>query len=692
MNYFYMFIFFFVLAAIFTLFLSSSSKIEKQKLYFDKIKTMEQVVGLFPKTQQEIENIVNKAIERCLADLNKIYEISGEDRNFENTAKILDLALGRFSIVLRILYVLTYVSPDKQIRDSAQQGVIKLKNFLIDNYSQNKKIYNALLEVQKNCVDQLNECERYFLNETIKELKKGGLEKEEFIRNQIKDLQKELSILELQFLQNISQDNRQIKVKPNELTGIDQDFINQLSKTEDGLVILGIDYPTVFKILQECSNCEVRKALWKEFNSRGYPANEKVLKKVISLRDKIAKLLDYESYAELDISDQMAVSVNKVEEFLNNLISKCSKKAECEIELLKKDLPQGVELENGKLKPWDIKFALEYHKKKYLSLDEKLVSEYFPLDYTLSKLFEIYEKFFGLKFEFKNVKGLWHPDVKVAAVYKDEKFLGTLLLDLFPRDNKYSHACQIAIVPTIKTKELDFFPSVVLVIANFPRPSSDNPSLLKRKDVITFFHECGHAIHSLLGSTQLMSHSGTSVKGDFVEMPSQMLENWMWDSEILKMVSSHYKTNKPLEDDLIKKIQVLKNYCIGLDKLGQIFYALVSLNYFKNGDEKDVRDIWRQLYCKLVQYVSFDDANVGYCSFNHLMGYGPKYYGYLWSEVFAADLFEKIKEHGLLNNEIGEEYIKNVISKGGSCDPYELIKNFLGREPSSNAFFKDLDL
>jgi thimet oligopeptidase len=267
-----------------------------------------------------------------------------------------------------------------------------------------------------------------------------------------------------------------------------------------------------------------------------------------------------------------------------------------------------------------------------------------------------------------------------------------VMLDLFPRPFKYTHAAELTVVPSIQTTQGTFYPSVIFVVANFPPAEGDKPVLLKRDNVITFFHEFGHAIHALLGATELAAFSGTRTKQDFVEMPSQMLEEWVWDPEILKMISSHYITHDPLPDDMIAKIQKIKNFASGDDTLKQLYYAQVSLEYFSPGAEKNVNDIWKKYHERFRSDLVFDPSNQGYCSFGHLMGYGSKYYGYMWSKVFALDLFSAIKSHGLLDRATGERYTNDVIGRGGSSDPAGLIKKFLGRNPSSDAFFKDLGL
>ncbi|MCX5922700.1 MAG: M3 family metallopeptidase, partial [Candidatus Dependentiae bacterium] len=362
---------------------------------------------------------------------------------------------------------------------------------------------------------------------------------------------------------------------------------------------------------------------------------------------------------------------------------------------LASDLPAGVTLTaDGKMLPWDAAYATNYYKKKHFNIDETEIANYFPMEKTIKGLLDIYEQFFGLRFNEASIPHVWHEGVRLLEVYDaaSDKLLGYFLLDLYPRDNKYSHACHVSIVPSIYGANNELLPALSLVIANFPQSTATKPSLLKRKDVTTFFHEFGHALHALLGRTQIASLSGTSVKRDFVEMPSQMLEEWLWDSAILKQVSGHYQTGAPLPDDLIERILALKNFNPARFVQTQLFYASLSLDYFKEGAQKDTFQIYKDLSTKILKHSAFSDEKHMYAAFGHLTGYGAKYYGYLWSKVFALDLFAEIKKHGLLNPEIGKKYVHDVIGRGGSDEPMVLLEAFLGREPNQEAFLKDLGL
>jgi thimet oligopeptidase len=264
---------------------------------------------------------------------------------------------------------------------------------------------------------------------------------------------------------------------------------------------------------------------------------------------------------------------------------------------------------------------------------------------------------------------------------------------LYPRENKYGHAAHAGVIHSIKQfYGQDNPPSVSFVVANFPKPTVDKPSLLKFDDVSTFFHEFGHAMHAMLGRTNIASFSGTNTKLDFVELPSQILEEWLYNKEILEKVSGHYQTGESLPDTIIDTLIKLKTFSSGAMIQGQIYYARIALAYYAQGADKDVYKIAQNLANTMTKNTIVDSENHFYASFSHLTGYGARYYGYLWSKVFALDIFEQIEKEGLLNAQVGQRYINEVIGKGGSIDPNKLLKNFLGREPNDKAFFKSLGL
>jgi thimet oligopeptidase len=664
-----------------------------------QISSVEDVVALFPTTVAQINTRIDVALQAAQKELVALIAIPDNQRTFANTALALDriVSLSDLAIASRAIGALEHVSPDQAVREAAHNAVMKVNDFLVEHISNNVALYKAFKAyVDGNAAqEKLTDNERYYLSETMKDFERAGLNLPQDKRDQVTALKKELAKLEQDFSANIAKDNRTICVPREELRGLDQDFIDSLKRTDDGLYILGVDYPTYFNVMENCSVQETRKQLSIAFENRAYPVNAAVLQSIITKRHELAQLLGFQNYAQLNLDNAMAGTPERVREFLHEVQARVNLKEKQEFEQLRKDLPEGISVTaHGKMLPWDMRYTKTYYKKKHFNIDERAIAEYFPMEKTVQGLLDIYRKFFSIDFKEVPVSGLWHSDVKLIKVVTADTgaTLGYLLLDLHPRDNKFSHACEIGVIPAVAQGQGTQWPVVAIVLANFPASTPTKPSLLKRDDVNTFFHEFGHALHEILGRTTLGSQAGTATKRDFVELPSQMLEEWLWDAAMLKKVSSHYKTGEPLPDELIAQILKLKNFDTGSMLQRQLLFAFYSLDLFSKGAAVDPFALYGQEFKDIIKHIEYEPAMHMAASFGHLTEYAAQYYGYLWSKVFALDLFGEIKKHGLLNPEIGKRYTQEVIGKGGSQDPNELLVNFLGRQPNSDAFFKDLGL
>ncbi len=653
----------------------------------------EDIENLFAHSKEEVEKQFQDATTQLKDDIAALIAIDDAERTFDNTFAELDRALERFNIVYTSIYALSIVTPDEAVRTAAQMIVPKFAELYIDLITLNMDLYTALEAYTKRLEKEILAKEQnYFIEETMRGFKRSGLLLPKKEQDRLRELKKEQAQLSVDFEKNIAAADETITVDKEGLKGLEDSFIECLKKTEEGGYSIPTDYAHYYKVMEQSEVADTRKRLYRAFNRRGYPENDPILRKILALSDEMAKLLGYESSAAYTLEEEMAKAPAKVSAFLEDIRIRAWEKAKQETALMMKEVPEGVEVVDNKFYPWDSTFVFNRYKQKHFKVDEAQVAEYFPLDYTLPALLGIYKDFFGLQFNKLKDATFWHVEVQAYAVYQGETYRGMILLDLFPRPFKYSHAGHISIVPAVKDSRGKILPSVALVMANFPRAHGDRPSLLKRSEVTTFFHEFGHALHALLGATELASFSGTSVKHDFVEMPSQMLEEWLWDPTILKRISSHYQTKESLPDEIITNIIGLKQFGKADSVVRQGYLAALSLACYQPGADKDPYVIMNELANKLTQGQHVDPESRFYASFGHLTGYGPRYYGYLWSKVFALDLFSAIKPHGLTNKEIGTKYADLVLSKGGSKEPEELLEEFLGRKPSSDAFFNDIGI
>lgn len=670
-----------------------TSKEDFMRLLDGNIQDIHDVLKLFPldaDIDQAVADVSNRlalTLEMAKEEIAAIIAIKPEERTFANTVQAYDKVANKYAIAGKTLRNMELVHPSKALRDACHEAYIELSSQRLDIFL-SVDIYNAFKAYVENHKESLSKEEAYFLQDVMQGFKLNGLHLSVDKLAKVKSLQKEISKLSSEFIRNIALDKRTVLVADEELTGIDEDFIQSLKQDEQGKRIITMAYPTVYMVLQHCSNGDVRKKVLHAFQNRAYPVNKPILEKVIKLREILANLIGFDDFNQYAVADKMAKTPETVFNFLHGLEKRVVEKERAEFEMLAKDLPEGIELKDGKFKDYDFLYVKEAYKKK-LGLDEREISEYFVMEKTIQGIFDIYQKFLGLEFKLTSPEGLWHKDASVIEIKKkgDAKVIGYLFLDLYPREDKYTHACcSLAMAPVGDS------PAVIMIVANFPKSTKTKPSLLKHSDVTTFFHEFGHAMHACLGRTQMAAHAGYRTVWDFVEVPSQMFEEWMWDKEMLQNITAHYQTGESLPDALIEKKIAMKKLFSGGWIQRQAYLSLLSLEYYKNNDGRDVDQIVRDVYSKIIKHVAFNPELHMYCSFGHLMEYNSVYYSYLWSLVIALDMFYDIKKQGLLNEAVGQKLIQAMLGVGGSRDPNEAVREFLGRDFNQEAFLQDFGI
>jgi len=651
----------------------------------------QQLSHVFPHDADTLTQRTHDMIEHVRERIDQIAECS-EDASFVDTFRAFDRAVGALQGWGASLHVLQMASPDATIRDTAYNEMIRLEEFAIEHIEYNLTLYQALKACgERLCASDIASHRARYIRHTLDGFTKRGLDLAGEERQQAMDISKQLVQKTMQFDANINQDDSSITATSDQLQGLSDQFIQSLETTDDGVYKLGTDYPTYQRVMENCSVADTRYRMWRAFANRAYPQNRELLKNIIALRDQFAQKVGYQDYAHLDIDEEeMAENPETVSAFVSELLHQSQEKWQQEFAQFTRHLPASVELdEKGRLKPWDVAFVKNAYKKAYHEIDETQLMEYFPLDHTLHQLLSIYETFFGVTCKTVSGHDLWHEDVWCVQAYYNGSLMGHIVMDLFPRENKYSHAAQIGVVPRFHDGDTTHSqPGVVFLVANFPKPQGDQPALLKRDDVMTFFHEFGHVLHTLFGATEMIGQAGTNVATDFVELPSQMLEEWLYDADILKQVSSHYTRHESLPDDMMSRIQGLQTYDAGFFVQRQVALSRMSLSSFAQGGDKDPDAVFDAAFGHMHDYIMPSDENHFYAAFGHLTGYGAKYYSYLWSKVYAIDVFSHIDKHGLLNPDIGQAYARNVLMQGDSVKPMTLLENFLGRSPSRDAFYQ----
>ncbi|KAK6502136.1 hypothetical protein TWF506_002736 [Arthrobotrys conoides] len=547
-----------------------------------------------------------------------------------------------------------------------------------------------------------------------------GLELEGAKRDRFKEIKKELSVLSIDFSKTLNEENGGNWFTEQQLEGVPSDVINILKTEEkDGVkrYFLTYKYPDLFPTLKFDVNADVREQVFIG-NENKCPDNLPRFDKTIRLRHEKAQLLGYENHAQYVLKEKMAKSPEKVNSFLGDLRSKLTEGGRAEVQKLKQLKKTDVEARglpfDDKYYLWDHRFYDRLVREQEFNIDENKIAEYFPLQKCVDGMLTIFEKLFGLRFvqvveesaQVGSGERGWHEDCKVYLVHDEEslggEFVGYLYLDLHPREGKYGHAANFNLIPGFLREPSNAtsrnYPSTALV-CNFSKPTPSKPSLLKHDEVVTLFHELGHGIHDLVSRTIYSRFHGTNTVGDFVEAPSQMLENWCWEPEQLKELSSHYETGESLPDNLISALIKSKHVNDGLFNLRQLHFGIFDMRVHELNLPQDEGIDSSATYNNLRSEIAGLDGPTdprfgqGQTTFGHLMGgYDAGYYGYLWSLVFASDMYFTGFKKDPMDPKNGRRYRREVLEKGGSRDEMESLKAFLGREPNSEAFFKELGI
>lgn len=606
-----------------------------------------------------------------------------------------------------------YVSTDKNVRDASTEAEQLMDENSIEQNSRVEvfNVYNKLWEKIKDSNETDPETLK-FLEKTVKFYKRNGLGLPKEKREEVKKLKIELSNLSTTFSKNLNEENDFLPFTADELEGVPESVMEQFEKTEeDGVEKFKVTfkYPDILPVLKYAKNQETRKsALIANLNK--VPQNAEILDKIIRIRYKIAKLLGYPTYSEFVLEERMAKNQKNVLQFLEDLKTKLQPLGKEELARLLKfkneDLKARGLPEQDTYYAWDASFYDNLLLEKEYQVDHQKISEYFPLDLTIEKMFGFYETLFDVKFvkvENPDPETVWHEDVRKFAVFQNIKygepkleFKGWILFDLHPREGKYTHAAHFGLRPGFERADGTRSPTYSSLVCNFTKPSKSKPSLLKHNEVTTFFHELGHGVHSLLSKTKHARFHGTSVPRDFVECPSQMLEFWTWSKNELKQLSSHYETGEPIPDDLIDQLIKSKHVNTGLFNLRQMHFALFDMHLHTIDNEADIdaldlTKVWNELREEIALISNGGVSNKGYATFGHIAGgYESGYYGYLYSQVFATDIYYTHFKSDPMNVESGLRYRDVILKNGGSKEVLDILEELLGRQPNSNAFLEEI--
>lgn len=624
-------------------------------------------------------------------DLAALIAIPQAERTFENTIMGYERAFDNYGNALGMSGFLSYVSTDKKFRDAANDLQMQISQYMVD-VATRRDVYKAIREYT-DTNPRLDPVQAKLVKEMLIGFKNSGMDLNDADLEKFKALNKEKAEYIIKFDKNIQEYKDPLAVTQEQLRGLGEDYIQKLSKTDDGKYLVTLDYPDYVPFMQNADDEQARKELEFKFNRRGGQENVELLEKTLTLRREIARLLGYKNHAELRLEDRMAKNPKTVMAFLKDLQKKLKP-------LGKKEDKEMIAYKNSKtgknsrtLYSWESGYWSNKFRKENLELDSEKIKEYFPSQVVIDGMLDLFGGVFGITFEPVDIP-VWHPDVKAFKI-KDKasgELVAYFYMDLYPREGKYKHAACFGLVEGEEKQDGTYQNPFVAIVANLNKPSGDTPSLLKHSEVETLFHEFGHVLHNALTKAKYSAFSGTSVSWDFVEAPSQMLERWAWDPQVLKKISKHYKTGEALPDDLIKRMIAAKNFGAGGMYLRQDFFAQYDMTLHTADTTPDTTKLYFEL-TKKIRGLPLTKGTIPQASFGHIMGgYDAGYYGYLWSEVIAEDFFGEFKKNGIFNPETGLKFRREILEKGGTLDEEKMVENFLGRPADNKPFLKSIGL
>lgn len=623
--------------------------------------------------------------------------LSNKNTTFKNTIEALDYSGLKLDRITSIFFNINAAETSKEIQDIAvtlSPELSELKNYILLNDKLYKKVKTVYNLTDKN---SLSNEENTLLENTYKSFLRNGANLSNKDKNKLRKLDIMLGKLSLNFGQNLLKETNEYELlisDEKKLDGLSHDHKEAAkmlakSKNKKGWLFT-LDYPSFSALITYCKNRSLRKEITIAFGQRAFKNNEsdnqKVILEIINLRYQKAILLGYKSYSEYVLEERMAKNTKNVMNFLEGLVEKVKPVAKKEFKVLENYAKSIDNIDN--LEKWDISFYTEMYKKHKYDVDQEKLKPYFSLTNVLNGAFEISNKLYGLNFKKISTIDTYNDEVNTYEV-KDEKnnFIALLYTDFHPRKGKRGGAWMTSYKPQYIFKNNNQRPHISIV-CNFTRPIKNKPSLLTFNEVTTLFHEFGHALHGILANTKFKSLSGTNVSWDFVELPSQIFENWCYEEEALNIFAFHYKTKKLIPIELINKIKESANYNQASQTLRQLSLAILDMNWHNINPIK-IKSV-KEYEHKILKKLTFiKDLNVTCTStsFSHIFqgGYSSGYYSYKWAEVLDADAFEYFKEKGIFNKSIASKFKDNILSKGGTQDPMDLYIKFRGRKPKINA-------
>lgn len=626
----------------------------------------------------QFTRIQDERLAKAQEALNRLLAVKGK-RTFENTLEPYDEILTYLDAAGQQAGLIQEVHPDEAVRNAAEKASQKIAAFATD-LSLNRGVYDALYSLDLKEADAET---RYYVEKTLRDFRLAGVDKTEETRKKIKALRDELVLVGQEFSRNIRDDKRTVIVNDSsELEGMPADYIARHKPGPDGKITLTIDYPDSLPIFSYARNESLRKRMYIEYNNRAYPQNMAVLDRMIAKRYELARLLGFSNWADYITADKMVKSGKNASDFIDRVVQASGAKAASDYQVLLKRKQQDVP-DAKVVNAWETGYYSELVRKANYDFDSQSVRPYFPYDRVKQGVLDVTSRMFGVTFRQMKDAPVWDSSVEAYEMFEDGKLVGRFYLDMHPRKGKYNHAAEFAVRTGVEGKQI---PEAVLV-CNFPGGEANDPGLMEHDDVVTFFHEFGHLLHHLFsGHHQWIGIGGISTEQDFVEAPSQMLEEWTWDPTVLQTFAKHYKTNEPIPTALVKQMKRADEFGKGLQVRRQMVYAKLSLSIYDRAPSEVNTDAMIEKLTEEYQPTPFVSGIHWQNAFGHLEGYSAVYYTYMWSLVIAKDMFSQFDKSNLLAPGVAKRYRNTVLVPGGSQPAAQLVEHFLNRPFNFNAW------
>ncbi|HKQ88476.1 MAG TPA: M3 family metallopeptidase [Candidatus Acidoferrales bacterium] len=628
----------------------------------------------------EWEKMENARLGAAQNSIDQLIAVKGP-RTIENTLAPFDEAVRQLNAASYLAQIVEEVHPDATFRDHATAMTTKAADAQTA-LSLNQDVYKALASLDLSHADAASQ---HYVERQLLEFRLAGVDKDGATREKLKKLNEQLTNDESTFERNIADDQKSIETDAGSLNGLPQDYIDAHKPGLDGKIKITTAYPDIFPVMNYAKNDELRRKLWAAYETRAYPKNQAVLEDMMKIRYQIATLLGYSSWADYNAADKMALTGKNVEDFIAQLSAAARPAMQREYTMIlaqkQKTDPKATEVYD-----YEHRYYEEQLRRSSYAFDSQSIRPYLPYNEVKQGVLDTAATLFHVSFRQEHAVPSWDSSVEAWDVIDSGKMIGRFYLDMHPRPGKYTHAEMAPILDGIRGKQM---PEAVL-ICNLPKPTATDPGLMDYDDAVTFFHEFGHLMHHILGGQeQWAGISGITMEGDFVEAPSQMLEEWLHSPQVLAKFARNYKTGEPIPADLVAKM----NRALAFGRAGyvtqQIAFAAISYDIYK-GNPEDIdpntvvlADVRRYVPLKVIP-----ETGDFYCSFDHLTNYSSAYYTYMWDLVIAEDFFQQFDQQNLLTGPTPMRYRRLVLEPGGSESANDLVKNFLGRAQNMTAIEK----